>query len=88
VNTIAEKASLPRPAYTGSYMLALPLWTHHELSVNPPWILSYPCRLDTGQLAKNFGPCQADIASQSVILRKSCPMLLTEKASSYPEFQW
>jgi hypothetical protein len=32
--------------------------------MSPTWILSYFCRLDTGQTAKGFWPCQADIAPQ------------------------
>ena len=50
-------------------------WTYAEIRlatsadgfnwiVNPTWILSYLCRLDTGQTAKGFWPCQTDISPQ------------------------
>jgi len=32
--------------------------------MNPTWFLSYLCRLDTGQTAKGFWPCQTDISPQ------------------------
>ena len=32
--------------------------------MNPTWFLSYLCKLDTGQTAKGFWPCQTDISSQ------------------------
>jgi hypothetical protein len=75
------------PAYAGCYMLPY----HHEPSMNSLLTLHefYPTPAGSilVSLPRALGLIQADIASQSVILRKSCYMLLTDKAASFHEIQ-